>query len=73
VPEYPVEAVEMPFVFDKRRARQKVEILDVKGGDALSHRLHQGQVLAQRDRYLGLTQLGEEREEHGYEPPRSRR
>jgi hypothetical protein len=29
------------------------------------HRLHQGQVLAQRNRHLCRAQLGEEREKHG--------
>src|SRR5205085_10728893 len=55
----------MPFVLDERGAGEKVELLNVEGGDALLHRFHQGQVLTQRDRYLGLAQFGKKREEHG--------
>ena len=65
VSEDPVEAVEMALVLDQRGAREEIEILDRKGRDPLLHRLHQGQVFAQRDRDLGRAQLGEEREEHG--------
>ena len=64
VAEHAVEAVEMPFVLDQRGACQEIETISVKGGDASMHRLHQRQVFAQRDRHLGSTQLGEEREEH---------
>ncbi len=65
MPEHPVEAVEMPLVFDQRGAREKIEFLDVEHGDAPFHRLHQGEVLAQRDRHFCLAQFGEKREEHG--------
>src|SRR5579875_22792 len=59
-----VEAVEMALVLDERGARQKVEALDIVPGDALVHRLQQGQVFAQRYRYPGPPQLEKERDEH---------
>jgi hypothetical protein len=65
MPEHSIEAIEMALVFDQRGAREKVELLDIEGGDAPLHRLHQGQVFAQRDRHLGPAQLGEKRQEHG--------
>ena len=36
MPEYPVEAVEMPLVLDERGAREKVELLDVEAATRLS-------------------------------------
>jgi hypothetical protein len=64
MPEHLIEAIEMPLVFDQRGAREKIELFEIKGGNAPFHRLHQGQVLAQRNRHLGLTQFREKREEH---------
>ncbi len=61
----PVEPVEMALVLDECGAREKVEFLNVEGGHTFLHRLHQRQVLAQRNRDLRLAQLDEKREEHG--------
>jgi hypothetical protein len=65
VPEDAVEPVEVALVFDQRRARQVVEILDIERRHAFLHRLHQGQIFAQRDRDFGLAQLDKEGKEHG--------
>ncbi len=60
MPEDPVETVEVALVLDQSGARQKVELFDLEPGDALLHRLHQGQVFAQRHRNLGRAQFGKE-------------
>src|SRR5579862_1054486 len=66
MPEHPVEPVEMALVLDQRRARQKVEFLDVEPRHPLPHRLQQRQKLAQAGRHLGRAQFEEEGDEHGY-------
>ena len=64
VAEDAVELVEIALVLHQRRAREIVEILDPPVGEILLHRLHQGEVFAQRHRQAGLLELMEEGREH---------
>jgi hypothetical protein len=65
VAENPIELVEVALVLHQRGARQIVEALDLAGGQILRHRLHQGEVFAQRHRHAGRSQFLEEGHEHG--------
>jgi hypothetical protein len=62
--EHAVELVEVALVLDQRGARQIVEVLDPPAGEIGIHRLHQGQVFAQRHRDAGGFQLMEKRDQH---------
>ena len=55
-----VEAIEIAFVLDQRRACKVVEVVDAIAGHARFQRGEQGQILGDRDRYLDLAQLVEE-------------
>jgi hypothetical protein len=65
VAEHPVELVEVALVLHQRCARQVVEVLHPAVGEIRLQRLHQGEVLLQRDGHLGGFQLVEEGGEHG--------
>ena len=62
--EHAVELVEVALVLHQRGARQIVEILHPAAGEIGLHRLHQGEVFAQRHRHAGRFQLMEEGDEH---------
>ena len=63
--EHAVELVEVALVLHQRGARQIVEILDPARGQIGLHRLHQGEILAQRHRHAGGFEFLEEIDEHG--------
>src|SRR5262249_51680246 len=58
------ELVEVALILHQRSARQVIEVLDPARREVLVHRLHQGEILAQRDWHAGLLELGEERDKH---------
>ena len=64
VAEDTIELVEVALVLHQRGARQIVEALDPAGGQILRHRLHQGEIFAQRHRDAGRSQFLEESHEH---------
>ena len=63
--EHTVELVEIALVLHQRGARQIIEILHAAGGQVGLHRLHQRQILAQRDRHAGGFEFLEKGDEHG--------
>ena len=65
VAEHAVELVEIALVLDQRRAREVVKILDAPRREVVLHRLHEGEIFAQRHRYAGGFQLGEKGHQHG--------
>ena len=73
VAEHAVELVEIALVLHQRGARQIIEILHPAAGEIGLHRLHQGQILAQRDRHAGGFEFLEKIDEHGarIRPPRA--
>ncbi len=64
VPEHPVELVEVALVLHQRRAREVVEILDVRRDRVLLQRLDQHEIFLEGDRHVRRAQFGEEALEH---------
>src|SRR5262249_62191024 len=62
--EHAIEFVQIALVLHQRRAREKIEILNLARGEIGIHSLHQRQIFAQRHRYARLLQFLEERNEH---------
>jgi hypothetical protein len=71
VAENAIELVEIALVLHQRGARQIVEALDLARGQILRHRLHQGEIFAQRHRDAGRSQFLEEGDEHFVAPAAS--
>ena len=51
--------------FTRAAAGQVVEVVGGQAGDVLVHRLHQHEVLFERDRHAGVAEFGEQAQEHG--------
>ena len=64
VAEHAVELVEVALVLHQHGAREVIEILHAPAREIGVHRLHQGQVFAQRHRHAGGFELMEEGDEH---------
>src|SRR4051812_21511230 len=71
--EHAIELVQVALVLHQRGAREIIEVLDAAAGEVLVHRLHQREVLAQRDRDACGFQRGEELHEHAASLARERR
>ena len=59
-----VKAVDQALVFDHGAAREVIEPLDVIGDKPGIHRLEKGQVFAQGNRQVGLSEVLEKRQKH---------
>ena len=77
VAEHAVELVEIALVLHQRGAGEIVELLDPPRREVALHRLHQGEIFAQRHRDAGGFELMEEGDEHSgasaARPPAQRR